>query len=418
MMSGAPTATSPETSPAKSALTASSARAGVRLAWSRLRPAPDREHGFPCPRSSHGLSALRFPGGSEGGASSASPPRLYLHGGEAVARTPLRDGAGEGGELSTWACEPAVGSGGGGGGGGGWRWRAVAPPSRPPPRVAHAQAAIGGVLYVHGGRAGIGMGERAMGDLWALDCTVPGNETWEEVLPREGGGGDPPPTARSFHRMVALGTDLYVFGGCGAGGRMADLHRYDTVGRTWSRLGASHLLRGRGGANLIRLDGDGGAAKGGRLAVVAGFAGEETSDGHVYDAGLGGGWKEEGMGSLLKGLRPRSVCVSGTVGGGGSGKSVALVFGGEVDPSELGHEGAGGFENDVVVLDGATGAVLQASVKGPPGSDGEDGEVWPENRGWADGDTLDDTLYVFGGLSGDDQRPRRLGDLWRCDVTF
>ena len=89
-MSGAPTATSPETSPAMSALTASSARAGVRLAWSRLRPAPDREHGFPCPRSSHGLSALRFPGGSEGGASSASPPRLYLHGGEAVARTPLR----------------------------------------------------------------------------------------------------------------------------------------------------------------------------------------------------------------------------------------------------------------------------------------------------------------------------------------
>lgn len=72
----------------------------------------------------------------------------------------------------------------------------------------------------------------------------------------------------------------------------------------------------------------------------------------------------------------------------------------------------------MVVLDGATGAVLQASVKGPPGSDGEDGEVWPENRGWADGDTLDDTLYVFGGLSGDDQRPRRLGDLWRCDVTF
>ena len=82
MMSGAPTATSPETSPSMSALTGSSARAGVRLAWSRLRPAPDREHGFPCPRSSHGLSALRFPGGSEGGASSASPPRLYLHGGE------------------------------------------------------------------------------------------------------------------------------------------------------------------------------------------------------------------------------------------------------------------------------------------------------------------------------------------------
>lgn len=73
--------------------------------------------------------------------------------------------------------------------------------------------------------------------------------------------------------MVAVGTDLFVFGGCGdASGRLADLHKFDTKTRTWTALGTSNVLRGRGGANMITL-------KDGALAVVAGFVGEETNDG-------------------------------------------------------------------------------------------------------------------------------------------
>jgi hypothetical protein len=49
---------------------------------------------------------------------------------------------------------------------------------------------------------------------------------------------------------------------------------------------------------------------------------------------------------------------------------------------------------------------------------------WPEERGWSDGDVGDvgsssagSSLYVFGGLSGDDKDPRRLDDLWECRIS-
>lgn len=68
----------------------------------------------------------------------------------------------------------------------------------------------------------------------------------------------------------------------------------------------------------------------------------------------------------LNELCPRSVCVltanpfsSVNVDDGGG---VSTMFGGDVDPSEKGHEGAGGFANDSVVLDGAVGdCTLQQS---------------------------------------------------------
>ena len=38
------------------------------------------------------------------------------------------------------------------------------------------------------------------------------------------------------------------------------------------------------------------------------------------------------------------------------------VFGGEVSPSDKGHEGAGGFADDLVAVDAGTGDPLQVSV--------------------------------------------------------
>ena len=143
-----------------------------------------------------------------------------------------------------------------------------------------------------------------------------------------------------------------------------------------------------------------------RLAVIAGFAGEETNDGHAYDLKQGA-WETSALGGLTD-LRPRSVCIAISLPG-----DKALIFGGEVNPSDLGHEGAGGFENDVAVLDGTTGALLSSI----PSSSG-----WPVERGWADGAAGEATkgltgrFYVFGGLTGDDQNPKRLNDLWQCDV--
>lgn len=368
----------------------------MKVCFTPLCPSPDPVHGSPIARSSHGLSLLQ---------PNSDVRLLVLHGGESIARTPLPP------DQSTWIAERR-GKTDDDEGAGGWKWRLIIPspgsPS-PSPRVAHAQASVGDdKVYVFGGRAGIEMGEMASNELWCLDCSGgPGSETWTEVRPADAGGDDPP-EPRSFHRMVSIGTDLYVFGGCGKSGRLNDLHKFDTLARTWRSLGTSKVLRGRGGPNLILLKG------GNALAIVAGFAGEETNDGHRYMLGEGR-WEEEEM-EGLKEVRPRSVCVSGSlfpssVGGTTGDNGVCIIFGGEVDPSDRGHEGAGGFENDVVVLDGTTGE-WRETLRPPSGSESS----WPERRGWSDGAAKGSSLFFFGGLSGDDKNPRRLDDLWRCDV--
>ncbi|KAL3907111.1 MAG: hypothetical protein SGILL_009005 [Bacillariaceae sp.] len=348
--------------------------------WKKLVPAPDATHGKPCTRSSLGISYLS-------GGSGASP-RLIVYGGETVARTPLEA------SQAAWVCDLGNGDGDG-------QWRLIT--SKPPPlRVAHAQAyhAPSSTLYAFGGRAGITMKEQAMNDLWKLDCSTPGSETWSELSFKGN-----PPEERSFHKMVCLGDSLYVFGGCGAvSGRLADMHRFDIPTETWHSLGPSQHLRGRGGANLVIID------SGNYLGVVAGFAGEETNDGHLFDV-KAGKWCEDSLNASLEGLRPRSVCLSGSFPSVGA----TVIFGGEVDPSAKGHEGAGSFDNSIVVLDEKTGKYLETI----PASGNED--QWPGNRGWSDGTAVDNgdgsgKLYFFGGLSGDDANPVRLDDFWALQV--
>jgi hypothetical protein len=281
-----------------------------------------------------------------------------------------------------------------------WQWRCIVHDTsheQPPSRVGHAQAAVDDkFVYIFGGRAGITMQEAAMNDMWKLDTS---SLTWSKV---EASGGSSPPEKRSFHRMVAVNRSLYVFGGCSADhGRLADLHRFDLDTQTWHNLGASPVLSGRGGANLMLLDND-------ALAVVGGFAGHETADGNRFDLSKEA-W-EPGLLQELEGLRPRSVCVVGSA----LSKGFCAIFGGEVNPSERGHEGAGGFANDLVLLDSKSAKYL--------GSIPAASSNWPETRGWSNGVTSDDGsgkvyLYMFGGLSGNDESPKRLDDLWRLDLT-
>lgn len=351
--------------------------ADVKPSFVKLDPLPDEIHGRPLARSSHGLSIVN--GGR----------RLVLYGGENIARTPF--------ELlqALWVADL--------GDDGTWQWKCGVSEdfypglTMPPPRVAHAQAAVDDrFVYVFGGRAGIEMDEAAMNDLWVLDTS---NLTWSEVQVSKDGSA--PPEKRSFHRMVAVNRSLYVFGGCSAGhGRLADLHRFDIDTKKWHDLGSSSLLRGRGGANVLLLDND-------ALAVVGGFAGEETKDGHRYD--LSKQTWDPALLENLEELRPRSVCIAGSF----HSKGVCVLFGGEVDPSARGHEGAGDFANDVVLLDSKTAAYL--------GSISAASSDWPETRGWSDGATYDDGkgnsyLYLFGGLSGNDAAPERFKDLWRMDL--
>jgi hypothetical protein len=380
----------------------STAAVTAKYRWHKLEPMDDDEHGRPCTRSSHGLSMVQ------------NGSRLIVHGGEHIARTPLER------SQATWAADYNKDDAT-------WKWRLItttgdesssasssssssSSSSTLPPRVGHAQAAFNDTtVYVFGGRRGIGMDERGMNDLWKLDCSGPGgSETWSLVTPNLE-QGDAPPEERSFHQMLCVGNSLYVFGGCSVGhGRLADLHRFNIDTNTWQNLGASSFLKGRGGASFMTL------ASGNALGVVAGFIGEESNDGHVFHLMESNKWADAALTPQLKGLRPRSVCVSGSFPSIG----VSVVVGGEVDPSAKGHEGAGGFENDIVLLDEKTGAYLGTTAC-PPTSV-EEGR-WPEQRGWADAASLEGDggighLYLFGGLTGDDANPKRLNDLWRLDV--
>ena len=274
-------------------------------------------------------------------------------------------------------------------------------------RLAHSQASVGDCIYIFGGRVGIDMNETSMNDLWKFHVPT---ETWTHIDTKQ--PEEEVPEARSFHKMIAVGTSLYLLGGCGASGRLRDLYRYDTVENKWYKLGESTLLKGRGGPNLLFLRD---ANNDPYLAVVAGFIGEETKDGHVFHL-KSAAWADSTMDGLTN-LRPRSVCVFGSF----YSANVGVIFGGEVNPSDRGQEGAGGFTNDVILLDGVNGKIIN-SVRAPS-DDKNDNLNWPERRGWSHGATYEsedgkvNRLFVYGGLAGTDENPKRLDDLWVCDLV-
>ena len=39
-------------------------------------------------------------------------------------------------------------------------------------------------------------------------------------------------------------------------------------------------------------------------------------------------------------------------------------------------------------------------------------------RGWSDGDIDNSSIYIFGGLTGDDKKPERLNDLWELQINL
>jgi len=99
---------------------------------------------------------------------------------------------------------------------------------------------------------------------------------------------------------------------------------------------------------------------------------------------------------------------------------VAVVVGGEVEPSEAGHSGAGGFANDVVlVFPVGGGAEAQTAVKS--------GDDVACARGWASmcpapaalvSSSCTAAFVLFGGLSGNDENPVRLGDTYLLTVCM
>ena len=88
-----------------------------------------------------------------------------------------------------------------------------------------------------------------------------------------------------------------------------------------------------------------------------------------------------------------------------------VLVGGELEPSARGHAGAGNFSDQATVLKVEDGqAVVCYSYQGPSPRGWTSGAVWR---------TLGkDKIVVVGGLTGDDENPVRLGDVWMGEINI
>jgi N-acetylneuraminic acid mutarotase len=264
------------------------------------------------------------------------------------------------------------------------QWERVELPDAPVPRIAHAQAVLDGSLFVFGGRKGVDEKESSLNDFWEWSIK---ERSWKQLKTTVNSS----PSKRSFHRMTTAEGKLYMFGGCGEDGRLADLWEFD--GKQWREL-ASAPMDGRGGATFFAL--------GKYLLVVGGFSGRERSDVWAYSIAANS-WKQVHH-DQDQAFRARSVTAYGEVG------SQMVVFGGEVDPSSKGHAGAGGFLNDVVVIRAESNGKIAIETHAAQKS-------FPMPRGWGAACGIgNNKLAIFGGLTGTDEEPKRLDDLWILEL--
>ena len=135
---------------------------------------------------------------------------LYIFGGELVARTPL--------PAQLFCYDNAQRS---------WQQLNLSGEDLGP-RLGHSTTAVGTDLYTFGGRTGVHFADSTLGDLFKINVDT---LTCDEV---HANGQAPEP--RSYHAAATSGGDLYIFGGCGADGRLNDLHQYSTTSNTWRTL--------------------------------------------------------------------------------------------------------------------------------------------------------------------------------------
>ena len=297
-----------------------------------------------------------------------------------------------------------------------WRPCGDAAPS-PAPLLGHAAASVGSVLYIFGGRTGgttcfdqegEQMSETETATLLSLD-TAAESPTWCLCVQGDGPcvqGESPWPSARSFHSMAALGSKLFIFGGCGEEGRLNDLWCLDTASSepAWVCLSAGDDTEqgpaARGGSSLVALPKT--MYSPARLLLLFGFNGQQMGDLWTFDLPSSTKWDDGDLANTKWVDRTLEQ-----VGDVPSARSVAavtavgdkvFVFGGEAVPSDAGHEGAGAFTNDAFVLNPLTMTWCAVAH----------GDTAPPARGWAGAAQIKGenghAVAVWGGLDSTNTR--------------
>ena len=331
-------------------------------------------------RSSHGISVVNING----------IRKLVVFGGENIARTPIDNKVHVLNLSSPFTTTTTTLT---------WEEQKLSSASKnidiPKARIAHAQASVDSKIYIFGGRQSLTMEEAPLNDLYSFDVST---SIWENLSPTKSDMMVDVPTPRSFHKMLSVGNTLYVFGGCGKKGRLSDLYSYDIIAKHWVKLPDNgDMISGRGGAGFTY------STDLKSLFIIGGFSGKEMNDVFRYDIEARRYYEIYSHEDKNNPVRPFSVSCGGVL------NNMIYYFGGEVDPSQNGHEGAGDFSNEVQMLDGITGKVMTTHKIA--------GNEKPLARGWSDATTfLDDNgnenLIIFGGLSGNDENPKRLNDIW------
>ncbi|KAL9241206.1 hypothetical protein vseg_015341 [Gypsophila vaccaria] len=244
----------------------------------------------------------------------------------------------------------------------------------PPPRVGVTMASVNDIIYVFGGRDAE---HKELGELYSFDTAT---NKWTLLSSGETG-----PAHRSYHSTAADERYVYVFGGCGFSGRLNDLWAYDTVDQKWVEFPLpGENCKGRGGPGLVVVNN--------KVWVVYGFAGQEADDVHCFDL-----VKNEWAEVETTGEKPTARSVFSTFNVG----KYIFIYGGEVDPSDLGHLGAGKFSGEAYGLD--TETLVWIKVE-----DGSNSVDHPGPRGWcafAAGENGGKPgLLVYGGNSPSNDR--------------
>jgi N-acetylneuraminic acid mutarotase len=292
--------------------------------------------------------------------------KLYIFGGEHQPRTPI--------DRNFIAYELQSKS-----------WSVIESPTSssdvPEARVGHSACSLGDFIYIFGGRNGVDLGENSLNDLYSYDTK---NNRWTLLCD---GKSHECPEKRSYHTMAALENKIYVFGGCSVDhGRLNDLHEFDLEAKKWTRLPSDDRILPRGGSTLCSYENSDEKC----LYVIAGFAGKELDDCYKFNL------KDKSWSQIQDLPRKLSVFACAAV----SNSSMRLILhGGEVDPSTLGHNGAGEFTRETFMFDGTQWHSLSDQVL----------NCEPSSRGWHSGCAdSEGNFYIYGGNLEDNKRTNEL----------